>query len=163
MDIGNTFKECLEEVNISIDECIFEKLNCKRINDAENRSGIYVFLDDSTIYYVGESNNIGRRVGHEHCKAHIGGSEAVVRFLIYYLDDLYREAHHEKGLSIIERERLIRDLLMRRINSLSILVLICDKLIDHNNRKNPLRIRLEKCLIDKLNPVLNSSSQTYGT
>jgi len=60
--------------------------------------------------YVGQSCNLRRRVYEEICMAHIGGSEEVVRFLMFLLDRVCRGGY--ESLDAKGREKLVKELLM---------------------------------------------------
>lgn len=67
--------------------------------DVRGGAGAYVFFDDSGgVYYVGEADDVARRLLQEHCRADIGGSEGVVRFLMHYLDEICANSGEWAGL-----------------------------------------------------------------
>lgn len=73
--------------------------------------GVYVFAErDGRVLYVGQSCNLRRRVYEEICMAHIGGSEGVVRFLMFLLDRVCRGGY--ESLDAKGREKLVKELLM---------------------------------------------------
>ena len=159
--IHSASKECLRRI-LGVNECLLWVTNCREVTSFRRRyevAGLYVFFDDDNIYYVGETNNMARRVGNEHCDAHIGGSEGVVRFLMYYLEDIYGEYGRWRNEDAKGRENIIKEILRERIRGLKILIITCDRLKDvkvGNERKiNSYRRRLEDCLIKELKPILN--------
>ncbi len=147
---------------LRINECLLWVTNCRGITSLRRMNevaGLYVFFDDDNIYYVGESNNIARRVGNEHCDAHIGGSEGVVRFLMYYLEDIYGEYDRWRNEDAKGREKIIKEILRKRIMGLKIFIITCDRLkdvkVDNERRINSYRRILEDCLVNELKPILN--------
>ena len=57
--IRGAVTQCLNYVGIPIDKCLLRIYNCKNVGDAHYAS-VYVFFDESTIYYVGEADDIAR-------------------------------------------------------------------------------------------------------
>ena len=155
-DIEWAIKNCLNSIGVPISDCRFGIYKCDNINDHD--AGAYVFFDESTIYYVGEADDVARRLLREHCAAHIGGSEGVVRFLMYYLDNICGQKAKWEKSSAEDREKLAKGILKDRIGRLSIYIVTCKELKDKKEngkrKKNKLRENLEKCLISKLKPIL---------
>ena len=121
-------------------------------------AGAYVFFDESAIYYVGEADDIARRLLNEHCEVHIGGSEGVVRFLMHYLDEVCNHRNEWIKLDAKGREDSVKDILRKKIGELSIYIVTCNGLNDEikngKRNKNKKRRDLEDCLISKLKPIL---------
>ena len=66
-----------------------ELSSCSKLGDRYwEVPALYVFCENGRPLYVGETEDTSRRIYREHCSAHIGGSEGVVRFLMYYLDQI---------------------------------------------------------------------------
>ena len=163
---------CLGSIGISIDNCRFGTYDCGSVKEmtgvrkspspTENidvhSAGAYVFFDESTIYYVGEADDVARRLLNEHCEAHIGGSEGVVRFLMHYLDEICTHRNEWIKLNAKGKEDAVKDILKDRISKLSIYIITCKELKDEKKNgkraKNKLRKKLENCLINKLKPIL---------
>lgn len=77
-DIERVIRGCLNIIGVSAGDCVFGIYNCGSI-DVHGGAGAYVFFDDSGgVYYVGEANDVARRLLKEHCSVHIGGSEALL-------------------------------------------------------------------------------------
>ncbi|WP_054850329.1 GIY-YIG nuclease family protein [Vulcanisaeta sp. JCM 14467] len=152
--IREAVTQCLNYVGIPIDKCLLRIYNCKNVSNA-HYAGVYVFFDESTIYYVGETDDIARRLSREHCAVHIGGSEGVVRFLMYYLDHICDLRAEWERLSVRDREEFVKGVLRRLIHGLGIFVVMCDDLKDETHGGKMVRSKLEECLIEKLNPALN--------
>lgn len=111
--------------------------------------GVYVFFDEEWVYYVGESADVCRRLG-EHCEAHIGGSEGVVRFLAYLLDRACETRGEWLGKPPAEVERWLKERLLKPfIHGLNIYVASGEGI-----GKDLLR-GVEKCLRERLRPLLN--------
>lgn len=113
---------------------------------------LYVFCENGKALYVGETGDTSRRIYREHCSAHIGGSEGVVRFLMYYLDRIAEALEEWVGLSPPDRERYVKEFLKRKVRRLT-LVLILDS--EGRLRDGRRRREVEKCLRVKLKPLLN--------
>ena len=170
--IEQAIKDCLSSIGVSINNCGLGTYNCGSIKEMARAgksrkltqnidvhgAGAYVFFDESAIYYVGEADDIARRLLNEHCEAHIGGSEGVVRFLMYYLDSICNQKTRWEKLSAEDREKFTKDILKDRIGRLSIYIVTCKGLNDEKKNgkriKNKLRKNLEDCLINKLKPIL---------
>ncbi len=152
---------CLNIIGVSAGDCAFGVYDCKSIN-VSGGAGVYVFFDDSGgVYYVGEADDIADRVrGGYHCRANIGGSEGVVRFLMHYLEEICANSGKWIGFDAVGREEFVKKVLGEKINSLKIYVVTCKGLSDERqgNRRvrNRLRKRLEHCLRNRLKPILNS-------
>lgn len=145
--------ECLRSLGLG--NCKVVWTNCTNVVKI-NGPGAYIFVRDNSVFYVGEANDVARRVSNEHCKARIGASEGVVRFLMYLLDEVCRQADDWRGLTVVDRENYIREnILMPMIRGMEIIVITCPQLKDPVPRKkNEVRLKLEKCLIDHLKPRL---------
>ncbi len=116
---------------------------------------MYIFIDVNRVIYIGEANNIARRVGNEHCKARIGASEEVARFLVYLLDKICARRDEWVNYGVVNREKyIVEEVLMPVITKLTILVITCPQLRDIDKKKNKARLKLENCLISKLKPIL---------
>jgi hypothetical protein len=118
-----------------------------------SREGVYVFLDKSSgiVYYVGETSNISKRVAKTHCRARIGSSEGVVRFLIFLLPKLYSDHRILSTNNILARERLVRRRIMDFLEKLIVIIGYCNsKKLDRKER-----IQIEGYLRRSLNPLLN--------
>ena len=135
--------------------------DCSSVNT--HGAGVYVFFDDSMAYYIGEADDVARRLLNEHCSISIGGSEGIVKFLMYYLNDICESRNEWIKLSVKGREDFIKELLRDKIRRLKILIVTCNDLNDEKQDirriRNRLRIRLENCVIEKLNPILNLRRQ----
>ncbi|GGP19346.1 hypothetical protein GCM10007981_02660 [Thermocladium modestius] len=153
-DFEAVVRDCLVEVGVQISECRFGVYDCSNV-DAVHEAGIYVFFDESEAYYVGESSDIARRLTKEHCSAHIGGSEGIVRFLMNYLEDICENKNAWTGLNPKSREDFVEGLVRERIDKLKIYAVTCNTLRNEGRVKNRLRIELEKCLKARLRPKLN--------
>ena len=111
--------------------------------------GVYVFVGGGgEVLYVGQSGNVYRRVYGEHCMAHIGGSEGVMRFLMLLLDRVC--AGGFGGLDVRRREEFVKRVLREFIWGLDIYVLVGEGLVDRY-----LRGMLERELRRVLRPLLN--------
>ncbi len=191
-------KSCIDicnKVSEAVEECLGKRVdnyskyvtNCDLIRkrrfkkgDGKGIAGLYVFFDHDKVYYVGETDDMIRRVGNEHCNAHIAGSKYVARFLIYHLltgDDIYEKINDGRGkLRVIpsvksvkeiveevkkvvkEADGYIKEVLMREIGVQGIFMVICEEL--RGGEKRSLRKSLEKCIVERLEkaglgPILN--------
>ena len=132
-------------------------VDCKKLLDfrdvLRHRSGVYVFLDPvkEIVYYVGESGDLYERLYREHCRASIGSSEGVVRFMMYLLDKLCREESILRTKDVLEREKIVRDHLRRFIGKLTICIAYCTS----GSPDKIVRREAENCLKEKLKPILN--------
>ena len=170
--IEQAIRDCLGIIGVLIDNCRFGIYNCGSVREVAKAgesykptqnidvhgAGVYVFFNESTIYYVGEADDVARRLLGEHCAVHIGGSEGVVRFLMHYLDSICNQKAKWEKLSAEDREKFVKGILKDRIGRLSIYIVTCKELKDKKEngkrRKNKLRENLEKCLISRLKPIL---------
>ena len=146
-EVERAVSECLHDNGIALESCSYGVFSCSDFG-AEG-PGIYVFFDDKNVYYVGEAGDVTRRVLNEHCKARIGGSEGVVRFLMYFLDEICEKKGEWLDLDARGREELLRGILRERIGEMRVFVFTCGELNDPKGRKE-----LEGCLIEELRPVL---------
>jgi len=117
--------------------------------------GVYVFVDpsDGTVYYVRQAKNLVRRLKGEHCNVHIGGSEEVVRFLMLLLDEICECAGEWRAGSVKKRENYVKSMIRHFLERLVIYVAYCreDSLLEDRRT----RLAIEKCLKQRLNPILN--------
>ena len=86
---------------------------------------------------------------------HIGGSEGVVRFLMYYLDHICDLRAEWERLSVRNREEFVKGVLRRLIHDLGIFAVVRNDLKDEVHGGKMVRSKLEECLIERLNPALN--------
>ncbi len=128
LDLKEVIRHCLGKIGISPSDCRFGVYDCRSINVHE--AGVYVFFDGSTIYYVGEAGDVARRLLNEHCLANIGGSEGVVRFLMYFLDEVCARRSEWAGLDAVGREEFVKKILREEIGKLKIYVATCKGLSD---------------------------------
>jgi hypothetical protein len=153
-DINDKVLKCLTRLNLNTNECKIIPMNCDGVSEV-NDAGVYIFLNGNDVLYVGEANNIARRVGKEHCKARIGASEGVTRFLMYLLDKICAQRNEWINYGVVNREKyIVEEVLMPVITKLTILVITCPQLRDIDKKKNKARLKLENCLISKLKPIL---------
>ena len=145
--IERAISECLHANGITLESCSHGIYRCSDFR-AEG-PGVYVFFDDKNVYYVGEASDLKRRVLNEHCKARIGGSEGVVRFLMYFLGEICEKKEEWLNLDAKGREELVRGILREKIGEMMVFVFTCGELNDPKGRKE-----LEGCLIEELRPVL---------
>jgi hypothetical protein len=111
-----------------------------------------ILLNGNDVLYVDGANNIARRVGKEHCKARIGASEGVARFLVYLLDKICARRSEWVNYGVVNREKyIVEEVLMPVITKLTILVITCPQLKDPSPRH-----KLEKCLMEELKPILQT-------
>ncbi|MEM3326615.1 MAG: GIY-YIG nuclease family protein [Thermoproteus sp.] len=154
--LGDAVGRCLNRAGLDLSRCRFGVVSCGNFD--VSGPGVYIFYEGEQIYYVGEANDVKRRL-KEHCAAHIGGSEGVVRFFIYLFDnDLCdRLPQNWRNMKAKEREDYIKERILKPfIGQLDIYVAICDELKDLEPRKvNSKRKEIEECLIDELKPTLN--------
>ena len=146
-EVERAVSKCLHVVGIALESCSYGVFSCNDFG-AEG-PGVYVFFDEEKVYYVGEASNVARRVLNEHCKARIGGSEGVVRFLMYFLGEICEKKGKWLDLDAKGREELVRGILRERIGEMMVFVFTCGELSDPKGRKE-----LEGCLIEELRPVL---------
>jgi predicted GIY-YIG superfamily endonuclease len=106
-------------------------------------SAVYVFCCGAEVFYVGRTGDLCRRVYREHCAAHIGGSEGVVRFLMYHLPEICREAGEIED--VVKREEKAKEILRRKLAAYKIVVVPTD-------RPEELEEKLIKALRPRLNP-----------
>jgi predicted GIY-YIG superfamily endonuclease len=111
-----------------------------------------VFCENGRPLYVGETGDTSRRIYREHCSAHIGGSEGVVRFLMYYLDRIAETVDEWAGLSPLGRERYVKEFLRQRMESLALVIILDSRGELRDGRR---RREVERCLRAGLRPVLN--------
>jgi hypothetical protein len=125
-----------------------------------SREGVYIFLDKSsdTVYYVGETSNISERVAKTHCKARIGSSEGIVRFLVFLLPKLCSDREILAINNIPARERLVRRRIKDFLEKLVIIIGYC------NSKKlgKEELIGIEDNLRKSLNPLLNPKITSTG-
>jgi hypothetical protein len=153
-DINDKVLKCLTRLNLNTNECKIISINCEGVGEV-NDTGVYILLNGNDVLYVGEANNIARRVGKEHCKARIGASEGVARFLVYLLDKICARRGEWVNYGVVNREKyIVEEVLMPVITKLTILVITCPQLRDIDKKKNKARLKLENCLISKLKPIL---------
>jgi len=153
-DINDKVLKCLTTLNLNTNECKIISINCEGAGEV-NDAGVYIFHNGNDVLYVGEANNIARRVGKEHCKARIGASEGVARFLVYLLDKICARRGEWVNHGVVNREKyIVEEVLMPVITKLTILVITCPQLRDIDKKKNKARLKLENCLISKLKPIL---------
>jgi hypothetical protein len=150
-DINDKVLKCLTTLNLNINECKIISINCEGVGEV-NDAGVYILLNGNDVLYVGEANNIARRVGKEHCKARIGASEGVARFLVYLLDKICARRSEWVNYGVVNREKyIVEEVLMPVITKLTILVITCPQLKDLSPRH-----KLEKCLMEELKPILQT-------
>jgi len=158
VDISHVVEDCLNVVGIDPGECGLGVYDCGNVSGI-HEAGVYVFFDDDAVYYVGEADDVARRLIEEHCSAHIGGSEGVARFLVNYLDEVCSRRSEWIELNPVDREEYIKGILKGKMRELRIYIAICSGLKDEKKNgkriKNKLRSRLEKCIREKLKPALN--------
>jgi len=119
------------------------------------RPGVYVFVDptDGTVYYVGQAKSLVRRLKGEHCNAHVGGSEGVVRFLMLILDEICERADEWRARSVKERKNYVKSIIRHFLERLIICVAYCRE--DSPLEDRGTRLAIEGCLKQRLNPILN--------
>lgn len=157
--VRESIKNCIEEYYCNNAEIIVtncDSIQSRKIKEIKS-GGIYVIADEAsgTVFYVGETSNFARRIGREHCNAQIGSSEGVVRFLIYLLDQICNDINNNYNSGIIEKERLIKNIIRSFLRKMTIYLAYC--------RDNPLskqegkkaRKMAEKCIRRELQPILN--------
>ena len=113
---------------------------------------LYVFCENDRPLYVGETGDTSRRIYREHCSAHIGGSEGVARFLMYYLDQIAEAVEEWVGLSPLGRERYVKEFLKRKVEGLTLVLILGSRGELRNGRR---RREVERCFRMKLRPLLN--------
>ncbi|WP_243677980.1 GIY-YIG nuclease family protein [Vulcanisaeta distributa] len=114
-DIERVIRGCLNIIGVSAGDCVFGIYNCGSI-DVHGGAGAYVFFDDSGgVYYVGEANDVARRLLKEHCSVHIGGSEGVVKFLMHYLEEICANSGKWVGLDAWVERNSLRRFWVRRL------------------------------------------------
>ena len=152
--VRRAIQKCLNNVGVPISNCNYGVYSCGDF--VVKGPGVYVFFDEEKIYYVGEANNIARRVLNEHCRAHIGGSEGVVRFLMYFLDEVCNNKGKWSKRDAKGREKAVRKFLRGRIRKLRVFALTCVELANPSGsrKKNVKRKNLEDCLKEELRPEL---------
>jgi len=132
-------------------------LRCSEVSKARaiRAPGVYVFVDPSSgvVYYVGQAGDLGRRLGSEHCSAHIGGSEGVVRFLMHILDKICERSSEWAPGSAKEREAYVKSKIREFLETLIIYVAYCPGGGPLSDRKT--RLSVEACLKARLDPILN--------
>ncbi|MGC8544077.1 MAG: hypothetical protein ACP5NQ_09050 [Vulcanisaeta sp.] len=83
----------------------------------------------------------------------------MVRFLMYYLDDICRDHDKWRNRDAKGREAVVKEMFREGVSRLKIFVITCSSLRDvkvsNERRVNRIRKDLEDCLIKELNPVLN--------
>lgn len=152
--IRQAVTDCLGSIGVPVNNCVLGVRSCRGFK--EHGAGAYVFFDKSMVYYVGESSDIANRL-REHCTASIGGSEGVVRFFMYYLDEICSKREEWGKRDAVGREDFVKDVLREKIIGLKIFVVLCGELADKREGgrvKNRLRLALEDCLVNKLRPAL---------
>ena len=116
----------------------------------EGAAGLYAFVDDEKVYYVGATANARRRVGVEHCGARIGSFEGVVRFLMLLLDRVCADTRVRGARSVVEREEVVSEIIREFLGKLSMVLAICSK-----KPSRECLVEAEKCAVTKLSPLLN--------
>jgi len=111
---------------------------------------LYAFTDGGIVYYVGQTTDVLRRVGREHCGAHIGGSEGVVRFLMYLLDKVCSDQRVRGATDVVEREEIVAGIIRDFLSSLSIVLAVCE-----GEPGRECLARAEECAKTRLRPRLN--------
>jgi len=144
--ISEILRDCLSKC------CSYWRIletNCSEIKKVVKYgvSGLYAFVDGETVYYVGRSENILRRVGVEHCRAHIGSSEGVVIFLMYLLDQVCSNREGWINLHVVEREKVVSEIIRKFLAKLKIVIALCS---DKPSRK--CLAEAEECAKIKLAP-----------
>jgi len=135
----------------SISSFHIKKTTCREL--VKNKSlydripGIYVFAKEDTVFYIGSTSDILRRVGKENCQAQIAASECSFRFMLYLLDKICNEIKEEN--SIKAKERLVKNIVRNFMNKLTIYIILSDVL-----RERRIRTNIEECLINYLKPIL---------
>lgn len=61
--ISKASEDCLHRVGVAAGNCSLEVINCKQARSYRGVAGVYIFFDESGVYYIGETNDIARRVG----------------------------------------------------------------------------------------------------
>ena len=150
VEIINAIKDCLSKY-CPLDSINVLKRTCNTLK-THRHAGVYVFVDESsnTIYYVGETSNLADRVYKTHCRGLIGASEGVVRFLMYLFKELCSDEEVVKAENVIRREEIVRKRLAEFISSLSIYIGYCKE----HKLESRKRLEVEKCLKEKLKPIL---------
>ncbi len=138
---------------------VIREITCRSLTPMKpllRKGGIYVFVDETTgtIYYVGEAGKLYRRL-NEHCRASIGGSEGVVRFLMYMLDKICEDENIRRTRDVKERERAVKHLLREFLGSLTIYVGYCEDDSLNGDEGRLTRRELEECIKRRLKPLLN--------
>ena len=157
-DIPERYPKYIEEIisiclNLSCPDVKILVTDCKEVRKLpKGLPGLYLFFDPNSyiIYYVGESSDLKRRVYEEHCRASIGSSEGVVRFLMFLMDRICVNEAVRNTIDVKKREKIVKNMIKEFVYKLKILVAICP----HGSRKTGLR-EAEKCIIEKLKPILN--------
>ena len=110
--IEDAVSKCLSRY--CIDGVVVKKLDCTKLrymSKAISCSGVYVFSGNNTVYYVGQSSNLYRRLVNEHCSASIGSSEGVVRFLMYLLDRVCSSDEVFREVDVKKREAIDKSII----------------------------------------------------
>ena len=116
----------------------------------EGAAGLYAFVDDEKVYYVGATANARRRVGVEQCGARIGSSEGVVRFLMLLLDRVCTDTRVRSARNVVEREEVVSEIIREFLSKLNIVLAICNE-----KPSRECLVEAEKCAVAKLKPLLN--------
>jgi len=109
--------------------------------------GIYIFAKEDTLFYIGSTSDILRRVGKENCQAQIAASECSFRFMLYLLDKICNKVKEED--SIKTKEKLVKNIVRNFMDKLTIYIILSDAL-----RERRIRVGIEECLIRHLKPIL---------
>ena len=69
--VGNVLQSCLSMCCPRVEVL---ETNCSEIKRAVKGkiTALYAFIDQDTVYYIGQSTDALRRIGSEHCSARIG-------------------------------------------------------------------------------------------
>ena len=163
MPVERSLEHVIEALRVCVEENCGEEsvvvtLRCSDLRAygrTLQRPGVYVFVDptDGTVYYVGQAGDLGRRLGSEHCSAHIGGSEGVVRFLMHILDKICERSSEWAPGSAKEREAYVKSKIREFLETLIIYVAYCPGGGPLSDRKT--RLSVEACLKARLDPILN--------
>ena len=150
--VGDVLRGCLSQhcsdclgVEVLVTSCLKLKEDVK-----EKIGGLYAFIDDNTVYYVGRTTDVLRRVGDEHCCVHIGGSEGVVMFLMHLLDKVCTDPRIREARGAVEREEIVAEIVRNFLSKLKIVLAIC---VSEPDRK--CLTKAEECAKIRLKPILN--------
>ncbi len=152
--VGNVLRSCL---SMCCPRVKVLETSCSEIKRAVKGkiTALYAFIDQDTVYYIGQSTDVLRRIGSEHCGARIGASEGVVRFLMYLLDKICNNPLVHETPNVVVREEIVSGIIKNFLNNLKMVLAICNGEL---GRK--CLTKAEKCakiqLKPKLNPTINS-------